>query len=385
MAPDGVSAIVDCNVPKEQFPARAIPASPSPTSSMRAFVRALPALMLAGWAALAPASSSAQAQVSIRRLAPVEAIFLADLLPGSPGTRSDLLGITLVSQGSGPVVLEVEVARENPSPVEIFRGTTDPFTLQGGVRHLTSRDLAASDGDFAITDYTVNDDVLDDPGLRSGRLPAGTYLFTVTVRSQAGAVLDSDELRITLGGASRVDLLSPGAPGDAGPPPIVPGPTPRFLWSSDGESSGARYRLRVVRVDGEGSAVEAVQAGFPVWETVTPGTSALYPASVQALRLEPGGTYAWQVTRELGTSGGAEPVESPIYWFRIDGTGAAAGAADPGFAILLRALGLSPELDGFTPVGARLQDGRVIPLAELEALLAAIAAGEIPVLSVRVQ
>jgi hypothetical protein len=353
---------------------------------MRAFLRALAALVLAtGWAGLAPASGSAQVQVSIRRLAPVEAIFLADLLPGDAGPRPDLLGITLVSQGSGPVVLEVQVARENPSPVELFGGTTDPFTLQSGVRHLTSRDLAAPDGDVAITDYTVNDDVLDEPGLQSGRLPAGTYLFTVTVRSQQGAVLDSDELRITLGYASRVDLLSPGVPADAGPPPLVPGPTPRFLWSSAGESSGARYRLRVVRVDGEGSAVEAVQAGFPAWETVTQATSALYPASVQALRLEPGGTYAWQVTRELGTSGGDEPIESPIYWFRIDGAGAAGADADPGFAILLRALGLSPELDGFTAVGARLGDGRVIPLQELEALLAAIAAGEIPVLSVRVQ
>lgn len=354
---------------------------------MRALFRALAALVLAaGWAGLAPAPGSAQVQVSIRRLAPVEAIFLADLLPGDAGLRPDLLGITLVSQdASRPVVMEVAVSREDPSPLDLFRGTTDPFAPREPVRHLTSRDLATDGGEFAITDYTVNDDLLDDPGLRRGRLPAGTYLFTVTVRSQQGAVLDSDELRITLGNPSRVDLLSPGVPADAGPPSLVPGPTPRFLWSSGGEAAGARYRLRVVRVDGEGSAVEAVQGGFPVWETVTPGTSALYPASVQALRLEPGGTYAWQVTRELGTSGGDEPVESPIYWFRIDGTGAAGGAADPGFAILLRSLGLSPELDGFTPVGARLQDGRVISLQELEALLAAIAAGEIPVLSVRVQ
>ncbi|HEU0012930.1 MAG TPA: hypothetical protein VFQ45_04565 [Longimicrobium sp.] len=350
---------------------------------MRAFFRALAALVLA--IGLAPAPGSAQVQVSIRRLAPMEAIFLADLLPGDAGVRPDLLGITLVSEGGSPtVVMEIAVEREEPSPLEIFRGTTDPFVVDEPVRHLTTRDLTTSGGEFAVTDYTVNEDALDDAGLQSGRLPAGTYLFTVTVRSQQGDVLDSDELRITLAIASRVDLLSPGVPADAGPPPTVPGPTPRFLWSSGGESPTAQYRLRVVRVDGEGSAVEAVQAGFPVWEAVTSATSALYPASAAALRLEPGGTYAWQVTRELGTSGGAEPVESPIYWFRIDGTGAA-GAADPGFAILLRSLGLSPDLDGFTPVSARLQDGRVVPLPELEALLAAIAAGEIAVLSVRVQ
>jgi hypothetical protein len=354
---------------------------------MRAIFRALVALALAsGWAGLAPASASAQVQVSIRRLAPVEAIFLADLLPGSPGARPDLLGITLLSQDASlPVVMEVAVARVDPSPLDLFRGTTDPFVAREPVRHLTSRDLATPGSPFAITEHAVNADALDGAGLQSGRLPAGTYRFTVTLRSQEGGVLDSDELWITLGSVARVDLLSPGAPADAGPPPVVPGPTPRFLWSSDGESSAARYRLRVVRVDGEGTAVEAVQAGFPAWETVTPATSALYPASAQALRLEPGGTYAWQVTRELGTSGGGEPIESPIYWFRIDGTGAVQGAADPGFAALLRSLGLSPELDGYLPVGARLADGRTISLQELEALLAAVAAGEIPVLSVRVQ
>lgn len=349
---------------------------------MRSILRPLAAaaLLAAGTAG----SAAAQVQVSIRQLAPVEAIFVADLLPGSAGVRPDLLGITLVSPGeSRPVVLELVVAREEPSPVEIFRGTTDPFVVREPVRHLTSRDLAS--GDFAITDYTVSEDAAEGAGLRSGRLTAGTYLFTVTLRTAEGDVVDSDQLRITLSYASRVDLLSPGAPADAGAPPVVPGPTPRFLWSADGESPGARYRLRVVQVDGDASAVEAVQAGYPAWETVTSATSALYPASVQALRLEPGATYAWQVTREVGTSGGDEPVESPIYWFRVDGAGApAAGALDLRFAALLRALGLA-ELEGFTPVGATLEDGRVLSLATLEELLAAIEAGDLPVLSVRVR
>lgn len=359
---------------------------------MRAFLRAVAAAALpAAWAAWGAPAAAAQVQVTLRPLAPVEAIFIADLLPGGSALRSDLLGITLVNPEGQPrtVEMELEVAREDPSPLRIFRGTTDPFVLREPVRHLTTRDLVAAGGDFAITDYAVNDAALDDgEALRSGRLPEGTYLFTVMVHAADGTLLDRDELRITLSYASRVDLLSPGAPADAGAPPVVLGPTPRFLWSADGESAAARYRLRVVQVDGAASAVEAIQAGFPAWETVTSATSALYPASVQALRLEPGATYAWQVTRELGTSGADEPVESPIWWFRVDGAGApgaAGGAVELQFAALLRALGLSGELDGFTPVGATLEDGRVIPLQVLEELLAAIAAGEIPVLSVRVR
>jgi hypothetical protein len=348
---------------------------------MRAILRAFPlAALLAGSAGWNPPGASAQVQLSLRLLAPAEAMYVSDLLPGSATVRPDLLGITLVSQGEArPVVLELAVARESPAPVQIFRGTTDPFVIEGPVRHLTSRDLAAG-GEFAITDHEVSADAADDLG--SGRFPAGTYVFTVTLRSPEGAVLDSDEVRLTLGSASRVDLISPGVPSDAGAPPIVPGPTPRFLWSADGEANPARFRLRVVRVEGDQSAVEAMQSGFPVWETVTSATSALYPASAQALRLEPGAIYAWQVTRAVATSGGDEPIESAIHWFRVDGAGGT-GAVDAQFAALLRALGLSPELDGFTPVGATLEDGRVLPLQVLEELLAAIAAGEIAVLSVR--
>ena len=67
---------------------------------MRAFYRALPlAALLAGWAGWNAPAASAQVQLSLRLLAPVEAMYVADVLPGSANVRPDLLGITLVSQG----------------------------------------------------------------------------------------------------------------------------------------------------------------------------------------------------------------------------------------------------------------------------------------------
>jgi hypothetical protein len=338
-------------------------------------------------AALAAAPGHAQVQVTLRPLAIPEAFYLADLLPGSPSVRPDLLGIALLAgeRVGQQVSLELLLTRDNPAPAEIFRGTTDLFVLNQPVRHLTTRDLVTRGSDAAITDFTVNEDALRAGG-RSGRLVAGGYRVTVNVRNVHGDLLDSDELSLTFTSPSRVELLSPGGPADL-PPPEVLGPTPRFLWSAAGQSPEARYRLRVARVDGAGSAVEALQAGFPAWDATVQGTSAFYPASAQALRLEPGATYAWQVTRAVATSGGEEALESPIYWFRVGGPGAP-GAASGGLALrwaaLLRALGLA-GLEGFTPVGATLDDGRVLPLDRLEALLAAIAAGEIAVLSVRIR
>jgi hypothetical protein len=351
------------------------------------------AAALVACAALAGTPAAAQVQLSLRPLAPPQAFFVADLLPGSSGVRPDLIGITLVSSPptgatasvGETVSLEVVVARESPSPAEIFRGTTDPFVLATPVRHLTLRDLASRGRDVSITDFTVNDQVLEGAG-RTGRLPQGTYLFTVIVHDAHGGRIDDDVLRLAFTAPSRVELLSPGAPADVAPP-VVLGPTPRFLWSADGEAPGARYRLRVAKVGDAGSAVEALQGGYPAWDATVAGTSAFYPASVEALRLEPGATYAWQVTRELRTSAGTEPIESPIYWFRVGGAGEpgpASGALALRFAALLRALGLT-ELEGFTPVGATLEDGRVLPMDKLEELLAAIEAGEIAVLSARVR
>lgn len=347
--------------------------------------------------------AAAQVQVTLRPLAPPESFFVADLLPGRSAARPDLIAITLVSTNvtsppaqttRGPATaslnetlsLEVIVSRESPSPAEIFRGTTGQFVMSQPVRHLTVRDLASSGRDVSIADFTVNDDALGGSAGRSGRLQPGTYLFRVVVHDSRGGVGDSDELRITFTSPARVELLAPGAPTDL-PPPTVLGPTPRFLWSADGAAPGASYRLRVVKVDDRGSAVEAVQSGFPAWDATVTGTSVFYPASAQALRLEPGATYAWQITRELRTSGGVELVESPIYWFRVGGAGtpsSAAGALSMRIAALLRRLGL-PGLDGFTPTGATTEDGQVISLEKLEELLAAIESGEIAVLDARVR
>ncbi|HEU0054975.1 MAG TPA: hypothetical protein VFQ39_17435 [Longimicrobium sp.] len=375
---------------------------------MRSTLRSLAAAAVpAVWAALA-VPAAAQVTVSLRPLGPVEALYVADLLPGSTGSRPDFLGITLFLDGTAippgqttrapssramaaqagrqvPVVLELKVAREDPSPIEIFRGTTDAFVLDQPVRHVTLRELSERGHDVSITQSQVNDDAVEG-AVRNGRLPAGTYLFTITLRSpDGGGELASDDLRLTVGSPTRVELLSPGAPADEAPPAVV-GPTPRFVWSADGEGPGARYRLRVVRVDDAGGAVEAVQSGYPSWEATVLGTSALYPASVEALRLEPGVAYAWQVVREVQSSGGVERVESPVYWFRVAGPGqrTGAGALDQRFAALLRALGLT-ELDGFVPVGATLEDGRPLSLQTLEELLTAVVAGEVPLLSVRVR
>jgi hypothetical protein len=341
--------------------------------------------------------AAAQVGITLQWIYPVETVYVSDFIPRPGGQNPDFVSITLMeSTGRDQqVTLELSIAMEQPDPGLLFRGITDPFVLRG-VRRITNRELTGRGSDVSFQDYDVGTD--NEAILQTGTLPSGTYLVRAVVRSAQGVELDQDEVTLTLGNPTRVELLAPGRPVGE-PPPLVSTPSPRFLWSADGSITGAgfaSYTLRVARADGASSGEEAMQ-GFASWQTVLSQTSTLYPGSAQALPLEPGGTYAWQVTREVRTSGGVERLESPIYWFRM-GTGgmAQSGAgrsllsgANQAVAMrlseLFRAIGLAEELAGFSTVTGVLVDGRAVPVTGVAELLAAIAAGEITIKSIRVR
>ncbi len=334
--------------------------------------------------------SQVQVSVAVR---PAEAIFVSDLTPTGANAAADLFTVTLVKASSGTesVQLQLTVIRELPARAEVFSGTTNTFALAETARRISSNDLFSHGRDVSITDYSIAEDgnELRDQIAQTGRVPSGTYVFVVEVRRPLGVLLGRGEGRVRIGNPSRVLLLSPGTPLGV-TPPTVNTTALRFIWSTDGAVAQSLYNLRVVRTDGAVSPEEAMQ-GRAAWETTTTASSELYPASAVAERLEPGASYAWQVTREVRTSGGVEVIQSPIYWFRAGGSGerTASATADDGFSLrlveLLKSLGLSDDVAGFRPVSARLSDGRTISLESLQEVLAAIGSGEIPLLSIRIR
>ncbi|HUH12993.1 MAG TPA: hypothetical protein VMK65_07770 [Longimicrobiales bacterium] len=344
--------------------------------------------------ALAAPQAHAQARATLQWIYPVETIYVSDFTPYTVGHHPDLLAITLMNgaAGSQTVVLELTATMERPRSLLVFTGTTDPFVLSGTSRRLTNRDLASNDRDVSFAHFDVGDeteDVIERMGY-TGRLPSGTYRFAAVLRTPEGVELDRSEVLVELANPSRVELVSPGRPFGE-PPPVVVTPSPRFIWSVDaGAGMTGSYELRVARADGAGSAEEAME-GFAVWEHRTGGTTAQYPGSVEAIRLEAGATYVWQVVREVRTSGGTERVESPIYTFRLASTAAGTDrsggeeVADRLMQELIRTLGLGSELAGFRPSGPLLIDGRTVSQDALQELLRAIAAGEIALRSITVR
>ena len=68
-------------------------------------------------------------------------------------------------------------------------------------------------------------------------------------------------------------------------------------------------RCDYITVDSRGTAknecgdlLPAVETGVASWESLTTNTTVFYPASAEALPLEAGSTYVWQVVREIRTS-----------------------------------------------------------------------------------
>jgi hypothetical protein len=358
------------------------------------------ALALAALAAAPPVRAQVgQVGVQVRLLYDVESIFAGDFVPEGSGQQSDFLSLVL-NNGSTQaqnVRLQVMIRQERPRSAELFRGLTDPFVLAPGLRRLTNRDLTNRGSDVVIEEYDLSSEVeeLNNQVLRSAQLPAGAYLIEVAVL-RAGPTptpIGQDQVRLELVNPSRVELLSPGRPfGDS--PEVVFSGSPRFQWTADPGLGIGAYRIRVVPAEGAASPEEAMQA-FPSWEATVNTTSALYPGAVSAIPLAAGKTYAWQVTRELQTSGGGVFLNSPIYWFRM------AGGADPvapdgrpaggelGAALQLetlgRALGLGGQLQGFRPTGHMIVDGKVVSGDNLEALLRAILAGQVSVHSITVR
>lgn len=361
--------------------------------------RASFAAVVATMASLLPTGDAAgQATVSVQWTYPVETVFVADFAPYNVGQQPDFLGITLVNGAprSQSVRLFLEVRMERPQSVVLFSGNTGTFTLDGTVRRITNRDLADRASDVVIEDFEIGDeaDDLTDRMQQTGRFPSGTYLFRVALKTPSGAPLANGEVRVDLVNPTRLELVGPGSAfGDL--PERVTSPSPRFVWSSDDGVAGGlgTYRLRVVPVGAAASPDEAMQ-GFASWETTTSASSAIYPGSASAIPLAPGQIYAWQVTREVRTSGGTSEIASPIYWFKMSGGDDPAGRTDLtggriGVDLTLlqlgAQLGLGGELSGFHPVGQVLVDGKPVSFENLEALIRAILSGQVTLRQVSVQ
>ncbi len=243
-----------------------------------------------------------------------------------------------------PIVVEFRIAI-NSAPLgldyddEFLSVVTEPFDLEGRIvvrntdldmnmDHLTYVDgrtvsVSVPSGNISFIDIQELEE-MQSLIMQSGRLPDGSYRFTIEVRDPSGAILAGWDKVIVSAYPVSLELITPGGSLDEVEDYAIMTTYPFFQWQSD-PCAICSYWIRVARyIPGEHSSAEDAiedQTVLPIeqalgFHEVGNSTSFQYPQT-GAVDLEPGNIYVWQVQKSIPTSEGDELINSSIYAFLI--------------------------------------------------------------------
>jgi hypothetical protein len=221
---------------------------------------------------------------------------------------------------------------------------------------------------------------LEEIALPSGKLPAGTYTFKVTVNSERIGS-GTSTFSYVLTNPSAVELLFP-FDGDAAVSQF-----PLFQWLYDGST----VTLSIFeRLPGQVTNEEAA-SGTPLFSQDLTGNVFQYPGS-DVRSLQPGKSYVWTVQGRVRTAGGVnQPIKGPLRSFTVAASGALSSGASY-LAELERAL--DPKYkpifdrireDGLSPSGVLRLNGTAITAENLLRIINQIRTGSVSVESLRIE
>jgi hypothetical protein len=185
--------------------------------------------------------------------------------------------------------------------------TTDPFDIMGS-RITTNLDL--TNDNPRVAESSFREDArqrLEETALPGGRIPAGLYVFTVTVTPTDGGAGTTVTFTFEPTNPTSIELLYP-PDGDDNANDF-----PLFQWRYD----GPRARISIYEQIPGQATLEEVISGVPHLTETVEGNSFQYPSSgVRSLQL--GKTYVWTVEGLAGISGGTDAVlKSELRTFRL--------------------------------------------------------------------
>ncbi len=258
--------------------------------------------------------------------------------------------------------------------------TSRQFALSPG-RTLTNLELPSLKLSYRFSEVAKKR--LEESALPSGKLPAGTYTFNVTVTRVAGGIPYHAERPITyvLTNPSALELLFP-FDGD-----VAVSQFPLFQWLYDGTTATLSI---YERLPGQASNEETA-SGTPLFSEDLTGNFLQYPGS-GVRSLQPGKTYVWTVQGRVRTTGGTnQPIKSPLRSFTV----AASGGLSSGASYLTeleRALDpkYKPIFDqirdeGLSPSGVLRLNGSSISSEDLLRIINQIRASSVSVQSLRIE
>jgi hypothetical protein len=301
------------------------------------------ALAITGTRPLAAQSSLWGATLTI---APAPSPFVSDW-----ARNPTIAQLSVFYQGTTAETIRLEAIVTERRRGELGRGLSGlkdvplgPYSLQFSTQDLV--DWAAFDYDPAIRSQIV----------RTGLLPEGDYQICLRVRNQfGGAVLTQacSDFRISYPEAAQ--LIAP-ASGSG-----VSVAQPTFQWTpvQAPVEAGVRYRLRIAkRLPGQ-TSLAALQANVPQHEGDA-GSTPFYLYPQDALPLDTGATYVWQVqtlTKDgVPFSAGGRPSEIWSFAWGPSGPGGPRRVADRPFSDTLTLVPGVARLRGLSLANATESD-----------------------------
>ena len=311
-------------------------------------------------------------------------------------------------------------------PTTVIKMQTAPFQMKADLRisntslsiQTTSLfDMAVPPNEVPLTgrliesiDISKFEDLLS-AVVTTGKLADGNYTFRVLVRSgpssDEGSLIVTDEVieTIVVTTPTSLNLLGPGGALADSSQNVIFSPYPIFQWETE-PCSGCESYIRIAKFDSEShsSPQEAIQGvtTLPMdqtkgWEPVGFATNFQYPLS-DAIDLEPGQTYVWQVQKKLPTTEGAESFTSPIFAFKLadltDTPSAGFDVMHPVLQQLMELMGegqfrayFGPEgdLSGFDPSGSYVINGMEVSVDEVFRVLRQFSEGSTSIISIAVE
>ena len=311
-------------------------------------------------------------------------------------------------------------------PTTVIKIQTAPFQMKADLRisntslsiQTTSLfDMAVPPNEVPLTgrliesiDISKFEDLLS-AVVTTGKLADGNYTFRVLVRSgpssDEGSLIVTDEVieTIVVTTPTSLNLLGPGGALADSSQNVIFSPYPIFQWETE-PCSGCESYIRIAKFDSEShsSPEEAIQGvtTLPMdqtkgWEPVGFATNFQYPLS-DAIDLEPGQTYVWQVQKKLPTTEGAESFTSPIFAFKLadltDTPSAGFDVMHPVLQQLMELMGegqfrayFGPEgdLSGFDPSGTYVINGMEVSVDEVFRVLRQFSEGSTSIISIAVE
>ena len=311
-------------------------------------------------------------------------------------------------------------------PTTVIKMQTAPFQMKADLRisntslsiQTTSLfDMAVPPNEVPLTgrliesiDISKFEDLLS-AVVTTGKLADGNYTFRVLVRSgpssDEGSLIVTDEVieTIVVTTPTSLNLLGPGGALADSSQNVIFSPYPIFQWETE-PCSGCESYIRIAKFDSEShsSPQEAIQGvtTLPMdqtkgWEPTGFATNFQYPLS-DAIDLEPGQTYVWQVQKKLPTTEGAESFTSPIFAFKLadltDTPSAGFDVMHPVLQQLMELMGegqfrayFGPEgdLSGFDPSGTYVINGMEVSVDEVFRVLRQFSEGSTSIISIAVE